>query len=349
MKFKKVLKSKKFIFVVVAVLLVLAVIVISNSRSTTQETITTEKVKTDNISLLVSASGNIIAKSTYSITSKVTSKAVEVDTVVGAHVKAGNVLIKFDDTDLQNASKIALYNFNAAIYKRDQVKATPNIDQNSINAAQQQVNVTYTQWQSAKNAINNATITSPIDGEILAVNIKVNEYPSLTIPAVIVADTSKFEAIIGINEIDINKIQIGQHASLSIEAVSGTLGGTVIEIDNNGINTLGIVTYQVHIQPDSFTGLKPNMSVDADIIILQKDNVLVVPAAAIQVINGKSYVRVLNNITDPSSKAIQTEVGVGISNNTLTEITSGVSEGQNVIINIVNSGASSIFNFGSSK
>ena len=60
------------------------------------------------------------------------------------------------------------------------------------------------------------------------------------------------------------------------------------------------------------------MSVDADISIAEKINVLVVPAAAIQVINGKSFVRILNNPTDSSSKAIQTEVGVGISNNTLT-------------------------------
>ena len=349
MKFTKFLKSKRFVVIAIVVVLVIIVAVSISRRAQTNETIITEKVKTDNISLLVSASGNIIAKSTYSITAKVTSKVIEVPAVVGAHVKAGDVLVKFDDTDLQNASKIALYNFNAAVYRREQAKNAPLVDHYAVDQAQQQVNVTYTQWQSAKNAVSNATITAPIDGEVLAVNVKVNDYAAITLPAVIVADTTNFEAVIGINEIDVNKVQLGQRAELSIDAIGSKLGGKVVEIDNNGTNTLGIVTYQVHIQPDSMIGLKPNMSVDADITIQQKDNVLVVPAAAIQVTGGVSYVQVLNNPTDPSSKEVKTEVGVGISNNTVTEITSGLTEGQNVIINIINSGASSIFNFGSTK
>lgn len=348
MKFTKVFKSKKFVLLVAAIVVAVIVIIVNSNTPTGTETITTEKVRTDNISLLVSASGNITPATSYSIVPKVTSKATEVPVTVGSIVKKGDVLVKFDETDLSNASKIALYNFNAAVYKREQLKNAGS-DQYTIDQAQQQVNVTYTQWQSAKNAIGNATITAPIDGEVLAVNIKVDEYPSLTMPAVIVADTTKFEAVIGINEIDINKIQVGQLAELSIDAIGDQIGGKVTRIDSNGTNTLGIVTYQVHIQPDSFTNLKPSMSVDADIIISGKVDVLVVPAAAIQVKNGKSYVKILNNTTDTSAQAVETEVVTGISNSAVTEIVSGLTEGQNVIINIVNSDASSIFNFGSSK
>jgi len=349
MKFRFLKKRKTVLVVVILAIVLVIVFAITRGQSSTKQKVVSEIVKTDNISLLISASGNILPKSSYSLTPKVTTKAIEIKVKVGDKVKKGDILVKFDDTELQNAAKIAMYNFNSAIYKREQLKNATIVDQYLVDQAQQQINVTYTQLQSARNNVNNATITAPIDGEILTLNIKLDEYPSMTLPAIIVADTSVFEAVIGINEIDVNKVEIGHAARLTIDAIGKTVDGIVSFVDVNGVNTAGIITYQVRITPNDITSLKSNMTVDADIIISEHNNVIVVPAAAIQQKVGKYYVKTVPSETSDVSLAVEKEVEIGISNNAVTEIKSGLNVGEYVIINIINDGGSSIFNFGSSK
>jgi len=337
---------KKISCVAVGVLIIALIVLWIGGRSTSTQSIVTEQVKTDNISLLVSASGNIIPKTSYSLMAKASSVVTAVNVKGGDRVNQGDALIKFDDTELQNSIKEATYNYYSAIYKRNQLKSATIVDSNSVGQAQQQVNLTYTQLQSAKNALSNATITAPIGGEVLTVNLKVGDYASPTLPAVIVADTTQFDAVINVNEIDINKVQPGQNVVLTVDALPNTITGIVTSIDSNGTNLLGIVTYQVHIKPNITQGLRPNMSVDADISIQERDSVLVIPAAAIQVVNGKSYAQIVASSNATASSAVKKEIQTGISNNAETEITSGLSAGEYVVVNIVNTTSASIFNFG---
>jgi RND family efflux transporter MFP subunit len=343
-------KRKKLIFII-AVIAVILIFVMFMPRTTTVKSAVTEDAKKGDISISVSASGNITAQTSYNIIPRYSAKVIAVYVKSGDKVTKGQALIKLDDTDLQNAIKTAMYSFNAAVYKRDQLKAAPVQDKYSIDQAQQQVNSTYIQVQTAKNNVNNANIVAPIDGEILALNLKVDEYSSIAQAAVVVANTSKLEATLSINEIDINKIQVNQDVDLTIDAAGGHKPGKVVSIDNSGLNAAGIITYSVKVSIDDQTNLKPNMSVDSDIKVQSKKDVILVPAAAISEKSGKSYVQVVNNSGATNEEIVQKEVSVGLNNNTLAEITSGINVGDKVVINIVNknSSASGFFNFGGSS
>ncbi len=144
-------------------------------------------------------------------------------------------------------------------------------------------------------------------------------------------------AIFDISEVDAPKIKEGQQATITLDAFSGkTFTGKVIGINHEGVVSSGVVTYPLTIQLDNnYDGIAPNMSATANIIVDTKSDVLLVPLAAVQTSNGQSYVRVLKN-----GQITQTPVTVGESSDTQTEITSGLTEGDTVVVGTVASQSS---------
>lgn len=143
-----------------------------------------------------------------------------------------------------------------------------------------------------------------------------------------------------VNEVDIPKIKIGQNATVTLDAFSGeTFVGQVTSVDSVGTISSGVVTYNVYITLiDPPSSIKSGMSASVAIQTARADNVLIVPSAAIQTSNGSSYVRVLKN-----NQVSTVQVTTGISDDTNTEIKSGLSAGDVVITgtNATTSGNSS--------
>ncbi|HSW96669.1 MAG TPA: biotin/lipoyl-binding protein [Candidatus Saccharimonadales bacterium] len=144
-------------------------------------------------------------------------------------------------------------------------------------------------------------------------------------------------AIFDISEVDAPKIKEGQQATITLDAFSGkTFTGKVIGINHEGVVSSGVVTYPLTIQLDNnYDGIAPNMSATANIIVDTKSDVLLVPLAAVQTTNGQSYVRVVKN-----GQITQTPVTVGESSDTQTEITSGLTEGDTVVVGTISSQSS---------
>lgn len=326
--------------IVIGVIVVLAIGVIAflilRPKASANQNWVTEDAKMGPITLSVSASGNINPENIYNVNTRVASKILEVNVNMGDTVKAGQQLAKLDDTDLQNALKTAQYNLNSAIYARDQVKSAPIVDNNNVKKAQQQVNSASVQVTSAKNNLNNAFIYSPIDGKVLAVNVKVGDYGSMAsvTPAFIVGSSSNLQAYLNVNEVDIAKVKLGQDVTLTVDDVGRSIPGKVISIDENSTNITGIVYYRVKASLSDQTDLKPGMSVDSDVVITSKASVLTISSSAIQVSGGNNIVHILaTDNTSANPTALTQEVQIGINNNTIAEVLSGLTAGQKIIIN----------------
>ncbi len=329
-------KFKKIAIGVAAAIVVIILIVVFSPKAATSNNWVTEEVKSGPITLSVSASGNTNPENIYNVNARASAKVIEVNVKTGDIVKKGQQLAKLDDTDLQNALKSAQYSFNSAIYSRDQLKNLPVVDDYNVKKAQQQVNATSIQVQTAKNNLNNATIVAPTDGKVLAANIKVDEYTSLAaaVPAFIVGNSDKLQAYLNVNEVDIAKIQLDQEVNLTIDALSKTIPGKVVAIDENSTNIGGIVYYRVRTSISDLTMLKPGMSVDGEIVVTSKPSVLTVPSSALQSKGGMTVVRILSpESTEQNEIVLEKEVSVGINNNSLAEILAGLNIGEKVIIN----------------
>ncbi|MCL5784894.1 MAG: efflux RND transporter periplasmic adaptor subunit [Patescibacteria group bacterium] len=145
------------------------------------------------------------------------------------------------------------------------------------------------------------------------------------------------QASVNLSEIDVVKVSPGQKVTLTLDAFpEKTFTGKVTSINTTGVVNSGVTNYPATISLDTaVNNIYPNMSVNASIITSVKDNVLLVPSAAVQTVNGQTMVRVLKN-----GQVQQVPVEVENSSDTQTEIKSGLAEGDQVVIGMMTTSTS---------
>ncbi|MGH7246219.1 MAG: efflux RND transporter periplasmic adaptor subunit [Candidatus Levyibacteriota bacterium] len=140
---------------------------------------------------------------------------------------------------------------------------------------------------------------------------------------------------VSIAEVDGPKVQVGQKVTVTFDALpNNTYTGKIVGVNTTGSVSSGVTTYPATILLDnSANEILPNMSATANIITKIKDNVLLVPTSAVQSTGTASTVRVLQN-----GSVNTVTVGIGDSSDTQTEITSGLTQGQEVITGTITTG-----------
>lgn len=189
----------------------------------------------------------------------------------------------------------------------------------------------------AKENLNDYFLRAPFDGVIAKVSYKKGEEVSSG-AAIVTLITKQQTATIALNEVDVAKVKVGQRASLTFDAVEDlTISGEVAEVDSLGTTSQGVVSYNVKIVFDvQDERVKPGMSTSASIVLSAKPDILQVPSAAVKTSGGSSYVEMLEN-----NVSARHNVTVGVSNDLMTEITSGLNEGEEVITQKITTGGTS--------
>mgnify|MGYP000461422746 FL=1 len=197
----------------------------------------------------------------------------------------------------------------------------------------------------AKEDLEKYFIFAPFDGIIGQVNSNVKVGDNVSQNTVLATILTKEKiAKISLNEMEAVSVKEGQKAILTFDALPDIkLVGKVIEIDTIGTVSQGVVSYNVKIiLEEDNEMIKPGMSVTAEIITQMKKDILVLSSQAIKSQNGIYYVDLVEApkekkeeyLRNPPSEVItkKQEVKVGISNETMTEIISGLSEGDLVLL-----------------
>ena len=178
--------------------------------------------------------------------------------------------------------------------------------------------------------LDNATIKSPCDGKVTAVNIVTGQSVTANTVAIEITDPSVIEVSAVLDEIDVPQVEIGQKAVVTLSSLSEiTLDGSVSEISSTGKSQSGVVTYTVTVRvtPPDGVQLREGMSATADIVVEEANNVLVVPAQAVISSGELSYVEVLiNGVIE------QVQVSLGMSDGSYYEIKSGLAAGDQVVM-----------------
>ena len=189
-----------------------------------------------------------------------------------------------------------------------------------------------------------ATVYAPISGTVSAISLAPGMILNPTSNSSNSTNTANKIAIVKTNatpvisvtltEIDVTKVHVGDKATITLDALPDrTYTGKVIAVDTSGNISSGVVSYTTTIQLDSnVEEILPNMSATANIITDIKDDVIIIPVAAVQTTNGQSTVRTLND-NQIRSVAVET----GISSSTQTEIISGLNVGDTVVTSAITS------------
>jgi len=181
-------------------------------------------------------------------------------------------------------------------------------------------------------------VVAPIDGVVSARDVQIGQIISSAVSNVgggttvlTLSDLSHVYAIASVDESDIGKVQVGQPTAITADAFQGiTFRGKVVRIAVKGVNVSNVVTFQVKIEVvgENKSLLKPEMTTNVEIISESKPDVLVVPAEAVTTREGRAFASVVGADGAVETRPIET----GISDGVRTEVASGLSEGETVVV-----------------
>jgi HlyD family secretion protein len=187
--------------------------------------------------------------------------------------------------------------------------------------------------------LRHATITSPITATVLKRHVEVGDAVSsifqLGSQATLLLTLGDMTEVFvegRVDESDIGKVFVGQEARVRVDAYRDRVfPGKVTRIAPLGEKIDNVIGFEVRVAiTDTERILRSKMSANAEIVIEEKNDILIIPESAV------IYDRDRNTFTevfDPSSKEMKRRVPirVGISNGTQTELVSGLNEGDRVL------------------
>ncbi len=227
------------------------------------------------------------------------------------------------------------------------IQQKANLDKVKLGATDLDIASQNLQLKQAQNNYEDYFIRAPFDGVLARLLVKSTDTVGNGTAIGTIVSTQKV-ASITLNEVDVAKVKVGQKVKLTFDAIDElTIDGTVITVDSVGTVTQGIVNYNVEIALDAVDErIKSGMSTSASIIVETKENVLTVPNSAIKTQGMFNSIEVFNPpltvirgaIGTPSAiPPMQKRVEVGISNDTLTEIVSGLKVDEQIVTRTISS------------
>jgi len=215
------------------------------------------------------------------------------------------------------------------------VIARARVAESTANVAQAHAAV-----ERAEEELANATIRAPIRGTVLSRDLEVGSPVSsilnLGANATLVMTLGDIDRVFvrgKVDEADIGRVRLGQQARITTETFRDKMfEGRVTEISPIGVEKDNVTTFQVEVSIDNpGKELKANMSANAEIILEQFPESLLVPEAAIVYDPQK---RPFVDVVDPGSKTGRRRVSVkvGVGNGTRMQVLSGLKAGDKVVL-----------------
>lgn len=207
----------------------------------------------------------------------------------------------------------------------------------SIQSASESLRSAEISMQNLQDNMSNYTITSPISGTIIEKDAKQGDALTSGSTLCVIYDLSYLEMVINVDELQIGALSVGQKVQLTADAVTDkTYVGTVTRVSMKGSSSGGTTTYPITIRIDNTDGLRPGMNANAEIVVAEANNALVVPNAAVirggYVLVSKKSPSAANAVEDMDAPEgyVYVKVETGVSDDSYTEIKSGLQEDDTV-------------------
>jgi len=321
------------------------------SKGNKEVTFQTETVKRRDIASSVQATGVIRAQigAEVKVGARISGRVEKLYANIGDVVKKGQVIARLEQEDLQakvNETKMNLRINEATLdlaqknlQRMQSLYAKDFISRDIVDVAEKDYRVTTAQVHQIRETIkyyetqmSYANIYAPISGVIASVATQQGETvsaSSLNVPTfVTIVDLHRLEIYAYVDETDIGKIKPGLDATFAVDSFPDKdFMGKVTAIYPKATIQDNVVYYITVISIENPEGkLKPDMTVNATILLHKRGNVLAVPNRSIKREGGKKVVAVIEN-NKPVMKAVKT----GWKDSAYTEIIEGLKEGDRVV------------------
>jgi HlyD family secretion protein len=283
---------------------------------------TTEAVTLGTLVVRVSATGNLQPTNTVEVGSELSGIVDKVFVDDNDEVKQGQVLARLDLSKLQDAVAKSRASLAAAEAQVLQAQATvaetratlsryqhvsqlsggkvpsktevdaaeANLKRAEANVASARASVTQARatLQSDETNLAKASIRSPINGVVLSRQVDPGQTVAASLQAPVLfelaEDLTKMELQVDVDEADVGQVKAGQKATFSVDAWPGrTYHAVITRVGFGSSESDGVISYLtvLDVNNDDLS-LRPGMTGTADITTLTRENVLLVPNAALR-------------------------------------------------------------------
>ena len=269
---------------------------------------------------------------------EVDALGVDVPTLQRAYERATNMAK--DGVVSAQALDDAQRNYELAVNKRDVARAQLAVGKAKVAQAQADVEKSHAALKQFEEQYSYTTITAPIDGVVLSRDVEVGDAVSSILVlgsgatlVMTLGDTSEVYVKGKVDESDIGKVYLGQPARIRVETFKDkTFTGHVTKISPMGVEKDNVTTFEVRVSINNPGGeLKAEMTANAEIVLDEHKNTLMIPEGAILYDKDK---HASVQVPDPKGKdgMRKVAVNIGISNGAKTEVLSGLKEGDQVVL-----------------
>jgi RND family efflux transporter MFP subunit len=235
-----------------------------------------------------------------------------------------------------DASSIESSNRTIAERQASLAKLQEPVDALDLRSAQITVEQRRNALTDAQQKLSDYFVRAPFAGLVAAVDARVGDTAGGAAVATLISKQQV--ADVSLNEVDSVKVIVGQKATISFDAIDGLeITGQVSQLDLIGTVSQGVVSYNAKVVFDTQDDrIKSGMSCTVTIITDTKVDAIAVPSSAVRTQGNASYVQIMKD-----GAPVRTEVTTGISSDTMTEIVSGLNEGDEVVTQTVTGPAKS--------
>ncbi|MFC1784895.1 efflux RND transporter periplasmic adaptor subunit [Candidatus Neomarinimicrobiota bacterium] len=330
-------KNKKKLWIIIGVVLVLIILVAGNLLKSDTETITveTEKVKRQTVIHKVNGSGVIQPEVEVKISATISAWITDITVDEGDYVTKGQHLISLDEKQVRatynqarslvKSARASLLQIKAQKDRTESLYANDLISQQELESitAQHQLAESHLEQalaglSSQEDQLSKTRIVAPQSGTVAKITKEVGEMALGSMfqadVLMIVADLSKMEVVVDVNENDVVSVAVGDTAEIEIDAFQDTsFIGIVSEIahiaESQALGTQEQVTnFEVKVRMvDVPESIRPGMSATADIITDIKDDVIAIPIQCLTVRQEGWEEEIANRKSSRSKKSKKTD------------------------------------------
>lgn len=230
---------------------------------------------------------------------------------------------------------------DAAQAQLDALRAGPTEEQvHSAEAAVEQTRVTLEQMRLQ---LREATLTASVGGTVTALNVGLGEMAGPGQSVLVMSDLTALEVDVSLDETEVARVAVGQEARVVLDAFPDVdMTGEVTTIAPKADAAAGVVLYPVTVRlTPAEIPVRAGMTADVAITTASREDTLIVPLRAVHVEDGRTYVERLDG-----DQIERVDVGLGMTTDTEAEITSGLAEGDVVVVVAAPTGRESPEGFG---
>ena len=321
----------------------------NNSEVDEDGEVKTATVEKGDIEVVVTGTGQVYAESRVDLKGVKAGDGIDVVEVAVNNdqaVKKDDLIAVLDTTEPMKLVRNASLSLESALISQKETENEFSNETVEDKWKRQSQEITIQQKQAslsdARNDLEDYYIQAPFDGVVTGLSVEVGDSVSQS-DVIVSVITEKLHAEISLNEVDAVKAKEGNKVILTFDALPGVvMKGKISKIDTIGEVVQNVVSYNAEIDFNSTSKLlKPGMSVNAEIAVDLREDVLQVSNSAIKTdSDGSSYVQILkastSNIENSSTQKLKVKkqlVETGLTDDVVTEIVSGdIKEGDVVVI-----------------